>query len=138
MDAAKAFSTFNFSGFSGKYNVKEAFAEIIVPVISDTPLLRKVELNGAVRASDYSTSGTIWSWKIGVTNEFFPGVIGRVTRSRDIRAPNLTELYTTPTIGYTGIVDPQNTGAGTNRTLEVGRASCRESGCQYVYTAVGG
>src|SRR3546814_6705747 len=47
MDAAKAFSTFNFSGFSGKYNVKEAFAEIIVPVISDTPLLRKVEIGRA-------------------------------------------------------------------------------------------
>src|SRR3546814_11170968 len=108
MDAAKAFSTFNFSGFSGKYNVKEAFAEIIVPVISDTTLLRKVELNGAVRASDYRTSGTIWPWKIGVTNEFFPGVSGRVTRSGAIRAPNLTELYTSPTTSITGTVNPTN------------------------------
>src|SRR3546814_5167424 len=33
---------------------------------------------------------------------------------------NLTELYTTPTIGYTGIVDPQNPGAGTNSTLVYG------------------
>ena len=120
LDAAQAFSTFYFSGFSGKYNIKEAFAEIVVPVIKDTPLLHKLELNGAVRASDYNTSGTIWSWKLGLTNEFFPGVIGRVTRSRDIRAPNLTELFSTPTVGYTGIIDRQNPGNGSNSTLVYG------------------
>ncbi|GAM05021.1 TonB-dependent receptor [Novosphingobium sp. MBES04] len=120
MDAAGAFRTFNFSGFSGSYNVKEAFAEVVLPLVHDTPLLRNLQLNGAVRASDYSTSGTIWSWKLGLTNEFFPGVIGRVTRSRDIRAPNLTELYTTPTMSYGGIVDPRNPDAGTTSTLIYG------------------
>ncbi|NIJ35830.1 outer membrane receptor protein involved in Fe transport [Sphingopyxis panaciterrae] len=120
LDAAQAFSTFFFSGFSGKYNIKEAFGEIVVPVVKDVPLLRKLELNGAVRASDYNTSGTIWSWKVGLTNEFVPGVIGRVTRSRDIRAPNLTELYSTPTVGYIGIIDPQNPGNGSNSTLVYG------------------
>lgn len=120
LDAASAFSTFNFAGFSGRYNVKEAFAEVVVPLIHDTPLLRKLVANGAVRASDYSTSGTIWSWKLGLTNEFFPGVVGRVTRSRDIRAPNMSELYTTPTMSYVGIVDPQNPDAGTTSTLVYG------------------
>jgi iron complex outermembrane receptor protein len=120
LDAASAFSGFNFSGFSGRTNVKEAFAETVVPVVKDLPLLRKLELNGAVRVSDYSLSGTIWSWKLGITNEFFPGVIGRVARSRDIRAPNLAELYTTRTISNTGIVDPQNPAAGTASTLIYG------------------
>lgn len=123
LDAAGAFSSFNFTGFSGKTNVKEAFAEIVVPVVKDVPLLRKLEVNGAVRVSDYSLSGTIWSWKFGITNEFFPGVIGRVARSRDIRAPNLAELYTTRTISYTGIVDPQNPAAGTASTLIYGGGS---------------
>jgi len=123
LDAAGAFSTFNFTGFSGKTNVKEAFAEIVVPVVRDVPLLRKLELNGAVRVSDYSLSGTIWSWKLGATNEFFPGVVGRVARSRDIRAPNLTELFTSRTVSYSGIVDPQNPRAGTASTLIYGGGS---------------
>lgn len=120
MDAARAYSGFNFSGYSGRYDVKEAFGEIVVPMVRDVPLLRKLELNGAVRVSDYSNSGTIWSWKVGATNEFLPGLIGRVTRSRDIRAPNVAELYTTPTIAYTGIVDPENTQLGTVSTLVAG------------------
>lgn len=120
LDAAGAFRSFNFAGFSGSYNVKEAFAEVVLPLVSDVPLLRKLEFNGAARASDYSTSGTIWSWKLGLTNEFVPGLIGRVTRSRDIRAPNLSELYTTPTMSYGGIVDPQNPAAGTTSTLIYG------------------
>lgn len=120
LDAAKAFSTFYFSAFSGKYDVKEAFGEIVVPVIKDVPLLRKLELNGAVRASDYSTSGTIWSWKLGATNEFVPGLIGRVTRSRDIRAPSLSELYSTQTVSYVGVVDPLNAAEGSRSVLVYG------------------
>ncbi len=125
LDTAQAFSTFYFSGFSGKYNIKEAFAEIVVPVIKDAPLLRKLELNGAVRASDYNTSGTIWSRKLGLTNEFFPGVIGRVTRSRDIRAPNLTELFSTPTIGSSSIFDRQIPENGSNVATIYGAATRR-------------
>lgn len=123
LDAAAAFNTFYFTGFSGKTNVKEAFGEIVVPLVHDTPLLRKLELNGAVRASDYSLSGTIWSWKLGATNEFLPGVIGRVARSRDIRAANLSELFTSRTVSYVGIVDPANSAAGTASTLVYGGGS---------------
>nr|WP_229361541.1 TonB-dependent receptor [Sphingomonas sp. PL-96] len=120
LDAAKAFSTFYFNAYRGEYDVQEAFGEIVVPVIKDVPLLRKLELNGAVRASDYSTSGTIWSWKLGATNEFLPGVIGRVTRSRDIRAPNLSELYSNQTVSYVGVVDPQFTAEGSRNVLVYG------------------
>jgi len=120
LDAAKAFSTFYFSGYQGKYDVKEAFGEIVVPLVKDVPLLRKLELNGAVRASDYSTSGTIWSWKVGATNEFVPGLIGRVTRSRDIRAPSLSELYSTQTVSYVGVIDPQHSSEGSRSILIYG------------------
>jgi len=120
LDAAKAYTTFYFSGYEGKYDVKEAFGEIVIPVIKDVPLLRKLELNGAVRASNYSTSGTIWSWKLGATNEFVPGLIGRVTRSRDIRAPSLSELYSTQTVSYVGVVDPEYPAEGSRSVLIYG------------------
>lgn len=120
LDAARAFTSFRFSSLTGKYDVKEAFAEVVVPVIRDVPVLRKLELNGAVRASDYSTSGTVWSWKLGATNEFLPGVIGRVTRSRDIRAPNVSELYSNQTVSNVNIVDPQHTADGSRSVVVYG------------------
>ncbi len=106
LDLAKAFTTFSFSPLKGSFTVKEAFAEVLVPLVRDVTLLKKLEFNGAARISDYNTTGSIWSWKLGMTNEFFPGVKGRVTRSRDIRSANLSELYTQSTTGYNTLTDP--------------------------------
>ncbi len=105
-DAAKAFQTFSFSAMQGSFTVKEAFGEVLIPVVADVPVFNRLELNAAARISDYNTTGSIWSWKIGATNEFFPGFRGRVTQSRDIRSANLSELYTSTTIGYNQISDP--------------------------------
>ncbi|MFV0624409.1 TonB-dependent receptor plug domain-containing protein [Sphingomonas sp. ac-8] len=114
LDRARAFSTFYFADLEGKDTVKEAFGELLVPLVKDVPVLRNLNFNGAVRVSDYRNSGSIWSWKLGATNEFLPGVIGRVTRSRDIRAPSLSELYTTQTVSYVNVADPV-----TNQTVSV-------------------
>lgn len=105
LDRAKAFTTFSFGELEGKDSVKEAFGEVVIPLLREVPFFHKLEFNGAARYSDYRNSGGIWSWKLGATNEFFPGVIGRVTRSRDIRAPSLSELYSTQTISYVNIID---------------------------------
>jgi len=144
-DAAKAFRTFSFSALSGSFTVKEAFGEILVPLIHNTPLLRQLEFNGAVRISDYSTTGSIWSWKLGATNEFFPGFRGRVTRSRDIRSANLSELYTQTTTGYNTIYDPvtkQNVYAlsngGGNPNLAPEKADTWTVGFTYSPRAVSG
>jgi outer membrane receptor protein involved in Fe transport len=145
LDAAKAFRTFSFSAMSGSFDVKEAFGEVLVPLIHNTPLLRKLEFNGAVRVSDYSTTGSIWSWKLGVTNEFFPGFRGRATRSRDIRSANLSELYTQTTTGYNTIYDPvtkQNvyvlSNGGGNPNLEPEKADTWTFGFTYSPPAVSG
>lgn len=107
LDAAKAFTTFYFSPLHGGFTVEEGFGELVVPLAKDLPLLRNLELNGAARISNYSTSGSIWSWKIGLTDEVFEGFRLRGTRSRDIRAANLTELYTQSSVGYNTLTDPQ-------------------------------
>lgn len=111
LDAAKAFKTFSFSAMSGDFTVKEAFAEVLVPIVRDLPILNNLQFNAAARISDYDTTGSIWSWKVGATNEFFPGFRGRITQSRDIRSANLSELFTTTTTGFNYINDPAKNGA---------------------------
>lgn len=106
LDLARAFRSFNFAPIAGGFTVREAFGEILVPLARDRPLLRNLQLNAAVRLSDYDTTGSIWSWKLGATNEFFPGFRARFTRSRDIRSANLAELYTQLMVGYNTLTDP--------------------------------
>jgi iron complex outermembrane recepter protein len=114
LDAAGAFTSFSFSPMAGSFTVREAFGEVLVPVLKDKPVFNDLAVNAAARVSDYSTTGDIWSWKIGFTNEFLPGLRARFNRSRDIRSANLTELYTTTTTGYNTVNDPF-----TNRSIYV-------------------
>lgn len=106
LDAAQAFRSFNFSPYSGSYFVKEGFAELLVPVIGNAPLVGKVNLDAAARVSDYTVTGRVWSWKLGMSGEVAPGFTIRASRSRDIRSPNLSELFTQQTVGYNTIIDP--------------------------------
>jgi len=88
-------------------NVKEAYVEAIVPLAQDMAFARKIELNGAARITDYSTSGSVTTWKAGLTWEVIDGLMFRTTRSRDIRAPNLIELFTPQTQSLPLPTDPR-------------------------------
>jgi iron complex outermembrane receptor protein len=97
---------------SGGFNVKEGFGEIALPVF-DIEGTAKLDLNGAARYSDYSRSGGIWSWKGGGTLELFDSLLLRATRSRDIRAPTVGELFTVQSIGIGPLVDQDTAGRTT-------------------------
>ena len=77
----------NYKVTTGKVDVNEYYFETVVPVVSN------LEFNGAARYTDYSTSGGVTTWKAGITYAPISDVTLRVTQSRDIRAPNLSELY---------------------------------------------
>ena len=94
------------STLAGGFNVKEGFGEIAIPLINVEGKV-KLDLNGAARYSDYSTSGGIWSWKGGGTLRLFNDLLLRATRSRDIRSPSITELFSTQRITIGPLVDAQ-------------------------------
>jgi len=96
------------SDLAGGFNVKEGFAEIVLPLL-DTDAL-KLDANGAARYSDYSNSGGIWSWKVGGTARLFGDLLLRATRSRDIRSPNVTELFSVRRIGIAPLIDLDTAG----------------------------
>ena len=83
----------NYKPFQGRYNVKEGFAELLVPLLKDSALGRSLSLNAAIRYTDYSTSGSVKTWKIGGVYAPIDDITIRLTRSRDIRAPNLSDLF---------------------------------------------
>ena len=56
---AVGFAVSNPQPSGGKYNVKEAFAEILFPLFRGDNFLRTVDFNGAIRRTDYSTSGGV-------------------------------------------------------------------------------
>lgn len=79
--------------YSGAVNVDEGYFETDIPLAKDLPLIKAFDFNGAVRITNYSTSGLVDTWKVGANWSPTEEVRLRFTRSRDIRAPDLTELY---------------------------------------------
>ncbi len=90
----------NFTATTGSYTVTEGYAETVVPL----PL--KLELNGAARYTHYSESGNVVTWKAGLSWQPISDLRLRVTRSRDIRAPNLSELFQGGSRNTNSIGDP--------------------------------
>ncbi|WP_404338633.1 TonB-dependent receptor plug domain-containing protein [Sphingomonas sp. MMS12-HWE2-04] len=88
----------NYKNGGGAYDVYEGSAEFNLPLF-DGGGAGKANLNGAARVTHYSTSGTVWAWKIGGTWETpLDGFRLRAVTSRDVRAPNLSELFAAPTV----------------------------------------
>jgi iron complex outermembrane receptor protein len=73
--------------------VKEAALEFDAPLVKDAPLMQSLSINGAARYTDYDTSGDYWTWKIGFDWRINDVLRLRGTKSRDIRAPTLYELF---------------------------------------------
>lgn len=133
----------NARSLTGSFNVREGYLEAVVPLASDWPLLRSLDVQGAVRYTDYSSIGDVTTWKTGATWQPIDGLLIRGTISRDIRAPNIFEL-TTPAVstiltrnfvnglfgGPAGQVATQNLTRG-NLDLEAEKSTTKTLGFSY-------
>lgn len=142
-----AYTAGNFKGTNGSYTVTEGFLETIVPLAENLPGAQSLDFNGAVRATDYSTSGYVTTWKLGLTWSPIDDFRFRATRSVDIRAPDLNELFAAGTGGQSpGVTDPatgkvlptfQNESTG-NLNLKPERATNTEIGVVFQPTFLHG
>lgn len=96
----------DFQPIEGQISVTEGFLETGVPLLKDRPLAKSLDLNAAARVSDYSTSGRVVTWKAGLTYSPVSDILLRGVVSRDIRAPNVSELYTPQSLQYVTLNDP--------------------------------
>ncbi|MEP7312445.1 MAG: TonB-dependent receptor [Pseudomonadota bacterium] len=119
---ARGFESSNLTPLAGEIDVNEAFVETLVPLLADKPFAQALDLNAAVRYADYSTSGGVTSWKAGLTYRPTDELRLRATRSRDVRAANLNELYTGPVSVRPPVTDPfRNSESNANvTTVSVG------------------
>lgn len=89
------------------YDVEELFLEAYVPIIADQGPLSRLELELGYRYSDYSTSGGVDTYKIGLgANLFDDRYRVRTSFNRAIRAASLNELYTPQQLGLWSGEDP--------------------------------
>lgn len=99
------FST-QLTAFNASQNVIEGALETVVPLAKDVSWAETLDLNAGVRATDYSTSGYVTTWKVGLSYQPVDDVRFRLTQSRDIRAPNLNDLFAAPQTNHNTIPDP--------------------------------
>jgi outer membrane receptor protein involved in Fe transport len=91
---------------SDSLDVKEVFTEVRIPILADIPFVQSLAIEGAVRYADYSTIGSVLTWKGAVDWEINDWVRFRGNYSRAIRAPNLNELFAPVQEGFIGGTDP--------------------------------
>src|SRR6185437_9483372 len=96
-----AWNAGNYHDGRGTYHVNEVFVEFGVPLLNDQ-FWGKMDLDIGGRHARYSTAGDANTWKVGLTWDTpIPGIRLRALQSRDIRAPNLSELEPPP-VGANG------------------------------------
>lgn len=84
-----------FGGFDPPtFTVKEAFAELRIPVLKDTLFFEELTFSGAARVAKYQGgTGTVWAYNGGVDWSPFRDIRFRANYSRAIRAPNPSETF---------------------------------------------
>jgi hypothetical protein len=143
-DLANGFFLGNYHPAFGGVHVTEGFIETVIPLAKNYSWADQLDLNLAVRETGYSSSGNVATFKIGATYDA-PGMLEglrlRASRSRDIRAPSLGDLYSGGRVGQGAIIDPfQNNKSVPNiLTPTLGNSALRpevanQSGAGVVYS----
>ena len=97
----------NYANFpSSNINVREGFLEVNVPLLKDT-FVDSLDFNAAGRATDYSTSGGVQTWKLGFTSQLNEDIRLRSVWSVDIRAPTVQDLFAPANVNTGSTTDPK-------------------------------
>jgi len=89
----------------GGFEVDEVFGEVNIPLIADAAFAQQLDASLAYRYADYTGSGGIESWKVGLSWQINDDLRIRATSSRDVRAATLRERFD-ETAGGAAVVDP--------------------------------
>ncbi|MFT5312423.1 MAG: iron complex outermembrane receptor protein [Paraglaciecola sp.] len=82
----------NLLAINGGYSSEELFIEGILPVLEDVAFAERVDIEFGYRGADYSSVGSVDTWKLGATWQPTDQVLIRVMQQSATRAPNVGEL----------------------------------------------
>ena len=99
------------------FEVKEAFAEVRIPILKDMPFFHELSISAAARVADYGGSvGTVWAYNAGGDWSPVSDLRLRGNYSRAVRAPNVSEtafpLVPNFAPGFTDPCSPSQINAG--------------------------
>ena len=106
LDVAGEYGPMSQRPSGGSFDLKEVFGELRVPILEDKPFADTLAIEAAARYSDYSTIGSVFTWKLG--GEYAPvsWLRFRSAYNSAIRAPTLNELFSPITEGFSSGEDP--------------------------------
>ena len=91
----------------GAFTVWEGYLEARMPIMSDQPFAKSLDVDAGYRYSDYSLSfGSTNTWKVGLVWAPVEDVRFRTTYNVAVRAPNIQELYLQQRVQLDGTSDP--------------------------------
>jgi outer membrane receptor protein involved in Fe transport len=105
------------AGLQGGFNVKEVYAETFVPILTDLPFVKSLNLTVGDRYSKYNQFGSSNNFKFAIEWKPFDDLLLRGTMADVFRAPNINEVYGAPSADAPKVsVDPCTgyTGPGFN------------------------
>ena len=103
--------------WAGSQKVFEGYGELDIPLVQDLPFAKYADLDLAIRQTHNKTTDNLngtgsnstnfTTWKASLIYDIIDGIRIRASRSRDVRAPSMRELFATQlqTSGFFALVN---------------------------------
>lgn len=90
----------------GKYESKEIFGELNLPLMADVPFVQYLDLTASYRYQDYTTTGGDSSYGVGLEWTVNRDIRFRGNFAKAVRSPNINELFGGGSEGFSQVEDP--------------------------------
>ena len=113
----------------GSYNSDEVYGEVRVPLVKDAPFFQLLEVDGAVRYADYSTSGGSTTYTGSGQWKPVNDLLFRASYATGFRAPSIGESFGAASRSDAPIDDPcTNVPGSPYQTSATVRTNCTANG----------
>ena len=129
----------NLSGLPtfGRYTVREAYAELNIPVLKAQPFAELLSFNLATRHSDYSNFGSTNNSKASFMYKPVKDLLFRGTWAEGFRAPTLDDISGGGSQSFDTFLDPCDTRFGEASRDPAVQARCVAAGTSATYRQLG-